>query len=259
MKLIDLAITAARAAGTVLREPRENIVISHKGETDLVTQYDQRSEEIICGILQSSGISILAEESGIIQQSDRDARWIIDPLDGTTNFSHYFPHYCVSIALEINGVLTLGVIYDPNRDELFQAERGHGAFLNTRRLSVSTTPLLKDSLMLTGFAYDRQQRSEFYLHYFSHFIQKARGVRRCGSAALDLAYIAAGRADGFWEFNLKPWDVAAGILLIREAGGFVSPLYPGENPLDGSLFAGGPSLEKELSATFVQLHQRPER
>ena len=146
------------------------------------------------------------------------------------------------------------MIYDPNRDELYQTENGKGAFLNGKKISVSSPVSLQRSLMLTGFAYDRQKHSSFYLHYFTHFIENARGVRRCGSAALDLAYIAAGRGDGFWEFNLNPWDVAAGILLIREAGGFVTSIYPEQNALDGNIIACSPNIKEEILGAFEKLH-----
>jgi myo-inositol-1(or 4)-monophosphatase len=255
MNLLDLAIKAAKEAGALLCNPQETIQIAHKGSIDLVTQYDRRSEEHICKVLEPSGISILAEEQGLIQRSDSDARWIIDPLDGTTNFSHHFPHYCVSIALEEAGELSLGVIYDPNRKELYTAQKGKGAFLNGKQCKVSSCSSLTSALLLTGFAYDRQERPEFYLHYFEHFLKNSRGLRRCGSAALDLAFIASGRGDGFWEFGLNAWDVAAGILLVQEAGGFVGGLYENQRPLDGNLIACSEGLSPEMISVFQKLHQ----
>jgi myo-inositol-1(or 4)-monophosphatase len=259
MQLIDLAIHAAQKAGLLLCERREQIEISHKGSIDLVTQYDRWSEEIICEILQKSNIAILAEEQGLLRSvnSIQGARWIIDPIDGTTNFSHGIPHYCISIALEIENEIVLGVIYDPNRKELYRAEKNQGAFVNDQRIFVSTCASLQNALMLTGFAYDRQDKGAFYLHYFSHFLQNSRGIRRAGSAALDLAFIACGRGDAYWEFNLKPWDIAAGILLVREAGGFVSGLYPNQkNPLDGHVLAGPKTLQGDLQDIFIALHSQ---
>lgn len=262
MQLIDLAIHAALKAGELLSKPTERVEISHKGSIDLVTQYDRWSEEIICEVLQKSGISILAEEQGFLKgnlsqlsSNSTNARWIIDPIDGTTNFSHGLPHYCISIALEVEDELVLGVIYDPNRKELYRAEKGKGTFLNDKRVVVSSCDTLKNALMLTGFAYDRHEKSDFYMHYFQHFVQNARGIRRAGSAALDLAFVACGRADAYWEFNLKPWDIAAGIVLVREAGGFVSSLDGTQpNPLDGHILVGSKNLEATLQSTFETLH-----
>jgi myo-inositol-1(or 4)-monophosphatase len=234
--LLNFAIQTARDAGKILAERfGRSLEITHKGELDLVTESDLASERLIIDRIKSHypRHAILAEESGTSEPADRerdsDWRWIIDPLDGTTNYAHGYPCFCVSIGLQQNGRLELGVVYDPMRDEVFTAERGQGAALNGRRIRVSSAPDLASSLLCTGFPYDVRERSEFARH-FSNFIMAAQGVRRDGAAALDLAYVAAGRFDGFWEEGLKPWDVAAGALMVEEAGGRVSK-YSGE-PMD---------------------------
>ncbi len=224
--LLDFAIQTAREAGRILAKRfGRKIEISNKSEIDLVTESDLASERIIIDRIKTHypRHSILAEESGTTNPGDQqsDWRWIIDPLDGTTNYAHGYPCFCVSIALEHKGRMEVGVVYDPMRDEMFSAERGRGASLNGRRISVSRTMNLSTALLCTGFPYDVRERNEFARH-FASFIMHAQGVRRDGAAALDLAYVAAGRFDGFWEEGLKPWDVAAGILLIEEAGGRVS-------------------------------------
>jgi myo-inositol-1(or 4)-monophosphatase len=229
--LLDFAIQTARDAGRILAERfGRKIEISNKSEIDLVTESDLASERLIIDRIKTyySRHSILAEESGVTNPHDHESdwRWIIDPLDGTTNYAHGYPCFCVSIALEHQGRLELGVVYDPMRDEMFAAERGQGASLNGRRINVSGTRNLSAALLCTGFPYDVRQRSEFARH-FANFIMHAQGVRRDGAAALDLAYVAAGRFDGFWEEGLKPWDVAAGSLLVEEAGGSISK-YDGE-------------------------------
>jgi len=226
--LLNFAIQTARDAGRVLAERfGRNLVISNKSEIDLVTESDLASERLIIDRIRSyyPRHAILAEESGASGPGDHgqqsEWRWIIDPLDGTTNYAHGYPCFCVSMGLECNGRLELGVVYDPIRDEVFTAERGQGAALNGRRIRVSPTPSLASALLCTGFPYDVRERNEFARH-FANFIMNAQGVRRDGAAALDLAYVAAGRFDGFWEEGLKPWDVAAGVLIIEEAAGRVS-------------------------------------
>jgi len=231
--LLDFAIQTARDAGRVLAERfGRKIEISNKSEIDLVTESDLASERLIIDRIKTyyPRHAILAEESGASEPVDRESpsdwRWIIDPLDGTTNYAHGYPCFCVSIGLECKGRMELGVVYDPMRDEMFTAERGQGAALNGRRIRVSPTPTLASALLCTGFPYDVRERSEFARH-FANFIMAAQGVRRDGAAALDLAYVAAGRFDGFWEEGLKPWDVAAGSLIIEEAGGRVSNYVDG--------------------------------
>jgi myo-inositol-1(or 4)-monophosphatase len=225
--LLNFAIQTARAAGQLLAERFGRVLnISNKSELDLVTESDLASEKLIIERIKTfyPRHAILAEESGASAPADREERewrWIIDPLDGTTNYAHGYPCFCVSMGLEHQGKLELGVIYDPVRDELFTAERGQGAALNGRRIQVSPTRSLSSALLCTGFPYDVRERSEFARH-FTNFIMNAQAVRRDGSAALDLAYVACGRFDGFWEEGLHPWDVAAGVLLIDEAGGRVS-------------------------------------
>jgi myo-inositol-1(or 4)-monophosphatase len=224
--LLDFAIQTAREAGRLLAERfGRKIEISNKSEIDLVTESDLASERLIIDRIKTyyPRHSILAEESGATE-AQSEWRWIIDPLDGTTNYAHGYPCFCVSIGLAHQRRLELGVVYDPIRDEMFAAERGQGASLNGRRIRVSQTRSLSAALLCTGFPYDVRQRNEFARH-FANFIMTAQGVRRDGAAALDLAYVAAGRFDGFWEEGLKPWDVAAGVLIIEEAGGRITDYH----------------------------------
>lgn len=205
--------------------------VEYKGTINLVTEVDKLCEEFIVSELSMNfpDDDFLAEE-GTGRRAKSGRRWIIDPLDGTVNYAHDFPFYCVSIALEENGELTAGVIFDPNRDELFYAEKGKGAALNGKPIKVSSVAKLKQSMLATGFAYNVQEEERFdNLDNFGKFVKRAQAVRRPGSAAIDLAWVAAGRIDGFWELFLKPWDMAAGVLLIREAGGSVTSF-------DGSSF-----------------------
>ncbi|MHB8069345.1 MAG: inositol monophosphatase family protein [Desulfobaccales bacterium] len=221
---------AALAAGAVLRQnyfkPHR---ITYKGAIDPVTESDLQSQEMIIALIRQTfpGHGLLAEETpGAGQLEQPEAlpayRWIIDPLDGTVNFAHGFPAFCVSIAMEAQGTGQYGVIYDPLRDELFEARKGGGAFLNGRPISVSKTERLDRALLTTGFPYDIRERLPETLARLGRFLGVAQGVRRAGSAALDMCYVACGRFDGFWEENLKPWDTAAGALMIEEAGGRIT-------------------------------------
>jgi myo-inositol-1(or 4)-monophosphatase len=225
--MLDFAIQTAREAGRVLAEKfGRALQVSNKGDIDLVTEADIAAERLIVERIRSyhPRHAILTEESGdVVTVGDAGSgyKWIIDPLDGTTNYAHGYPCFCVSIALEHEGRVVLGVVYDPTRDELFAAERGGGATLNGRSLRVSETSELNGALLCTGFPYDVRDRGDFARH-FRNFIMRAQSVRRDGAAALDLAYVAAGRFDGFYEEGLRPWDVAAGVLLVEEAGGSVT-------------------------------------
>jgi len=224
--MLTFTIETARAAGHLLLEKYGRITtITKKGDYNLVTEADLASEKLIIERVKSHypRHTILAEESGdlVVVDGDSKWKWIIDPLDGTTNFAHGYPCFCVTIALEHQDELVLGVTYDPTRNELFAAEKGQGASLNFKPIRVSSTAKMSESLLVTGFPYDFKDRHDFARH-LTAFLLGARGVRRDGSAAIDMAYIACGRFDGFWEEGLNPWDVAAGVLMIREAGGLVT-------------------------------------
>ena len=222
--MLNFAIETAREAGQILLERfGRKINISKKGDINLVTEADLASEKHIIEKIKSRypKHAILAEESGEAIVEGDEWKWIIDPLDGTTNYAHGYPCFCVTLALEHNGEIVVGVTFDPTRNELFAAERGSGATLNNKPIRVSETQELKDALLVTGFPYDTRERENFARH-FTGFTQKSRGIRRDGSAAIDMAYVACGRFDGFWEEGLHAWDVAAGVLFIEEAGGRVS-------------------------------------
>jgi myo-inositol-1(or 4)-monophosphatase len=227
--LLNFAIQTARDAGAILADRLGRALeVSNKGDIDLVTEADLASEKLIIERIKSHypRHAILAEESGATAGVDvipgkSEWQWIIDPLDGTTNYAHGYPCFCVSIALERAGKVEVGVVYDPTRDEMFAAERGQGATLNARPIRVSTVDDLNSAMLCTGFPYDVRQRPNF-AREFANFTMAAQAVRRDGSAAIDLAYVACGRFDGFWEDGLRAWDVAAGVLLIEEAGGRVS-------------------------------------
>jgi myo-inositol-1(or 4)-monophosphatase len=227
--MLEVAIAAAREAGEFLLENVGQVrnVETKKGEVrNLVSEIDRGSEERIIRAIKSQypNHAILAEESGG-SRSATEYRWIIDPLDGTTNYLHGVPIFSVTIGIEYRGEIVAGVVYDPNLDELFTAERGSGAFLNASRLSVSHASQLIDSLLVTGFPYDIADNPDHAVDHFVNFLMAARGLRRLGSAAMDLSYVAAGRFDGFWEVNLNPWDMAAGVLCIQEAGGRVTDFF----------------------------------
>ncbi|HYA15671.1 MAG TPA: inositol monophosphatase family protein [Syntrophales bacterium] len=223
------AISVAREAGIFLKEKlSDKHVIDYKGEINIVTEADRMSEELIKSRIQRKypHHDILAEES-IDTATGSEFRWLVDPLDGTTNYAHGYPVFCVSIALEEKGEIRLGVIYNPILDEIFVAEKGRGAFLNNRKVSVSNTSDLSRSLLATGFPYDIRDNDNNNINYFTGMAKNAQAIRRAGSAALDMAYVAMGRFDGFWELKLMPWDTAAGLLLIIEAGGMVTDLFGG--------------------------------
>ncbi len=224
--MLNFVIQTAREAGGVLIDRLGRARISTKGDIDLVTEADLAAEKLIIERIRSHypRHAILAEESGATVEVDAgksDWKWIIDPLDGTTNYAHGYPCFCVSIAVERAGQIELGVVYDPTRDELFAAERGQGATLNERPIRVSTIADLNSAMLCTGFPYNVRERPDF-AREFINFTMTAQAVRRDGSAALDLAYLACGRFDGFWEDGLNAWDIAAGLILIEEAGGRVT-------------------------------------
>ena len=225
-EFLEFASELAMEAGGLLGDYMgQKLTVSKKGRINLVTEADLKSEELLVSRIfeRFPHHSILAEEGGARQLREKasEFRWIIDPLDGTTNFAHRYPFFCVSIALEIAGQLEIGVVYDPTARELFTAVRGEGAQLGGHPIQVSSEVSLRDSLVCTGFAYNREEILK-NLELFHEFMLKARAVRRDGSAALDLCYVAAGRFEGFWELSLNPWDVAAGALIVAEAGGRVS-------------------------------------
>jgi len=244
------AIDAARIAGKILLDhARAGVRIEHKDEVNLVTEADRRSEQAVVERIRKSypGHRILAEERGLESHGESPYQWVIDPLDGTTNFAHGFPLYCVSIGLEYDGRIILGVVLDPTRSELFTAELGHGAALNGQPISVSKTSRLAAALLVTGFAYDIRHSANNNLNHFSRFSLKAQGVRRTGAAATDLCYVAAGRFDGFWEMKLHSWDMAAGSLIVTEAGGRMSDFKGGEFSIYGEeLIASNGRIHEEM-------------
>ena len=259
MTILDLAIRAAREAGAILQDyAARGCQISSKGRIDLVTEADLASEAHITTLIREHfpSHSILAEESGgeRAAHSSGEYTWIIDPLDGTTNFSHGFPCYAVSIGVEQGGRPHVGVIYDPSRDELFAAERGQGAWCNERPLRVSRIDQLEKSLVVSGFPYDVRERMEDYLPAWRAFLSHTQGVRRLGSASIDMACVASGRMDGFWERGLHPWDTAAGWILIEEAGGTVTQMdgAPYDN-FSGSLLCSNGAIHDAMLAVLRTL------
>lgn len=248
---LNIAIKAARRAGQIINRASNDLdllKVTSKQPNDFVTEVDKAAEAAIIETLREAypGYGILAEESGRSAGrglGESEFEWIIDPLDGTTNFIHGMPQYAVSIALAKGGVLDQAVIFDPNRNELFTASKGAGAFLNERRIRVSRRAKLHEALLGTGFPYRMFDQIDTYLAIFKELAQKTAGQRRPGAASLDLAYVACGRYDGFWEFGLSPWDMAAGALLISEAGGLVSDLRGEASYLEtGNIVAGTPKI-----------------
>ena len=233
---LETAISAAKQAGTLLLDyASKGFRIEHKSTINLVTEADHAAEQCVIDVIRSTypHHRFLAEERGRIDHDSSPYLWIIDPLDGTTNFAHGYPAYCVSIGLELNEQPVLGVVYDPSRDELFSATRGGGARVNDQPLCVSHTAQLDQALLVTGFAYDIRETPNNNLDHFARFALRTQGLRRTGSAALDLCYVAAGRFDGFWEVKLSPWDMAAGVVIVQEAGGTVTNLSGGSHSLYG--------------------------
>ena len=224
MEYAAVAQEAAHKAGSMLKKNMGEVrEIAFKGAVNIVTNFDKRSQEIICEHLSSRfpDHDFLAEED-FHQDRGSDFRWIIDPIDGTTNYAHNFPVFCVSIALENKGEIIAGVVYDPLREEMFYASKEGGAFLNGDKISISCIAELQKSLLATGFPYDIWESQVNNLDHFTNFITRAQAIRRCGAAAIDLCYVACGRFDGFWELKLNPWDIAAGALIVTEAGGSMS-------------------------------------
>ncbi len=259
--MLNVAVKAARRAGAIINRAShdlDKLTVERKAHNDFVSEVDRAAEQTIIETIRESypQHSILAEESGESKSAtDSEYKWIIDPLDGTTNFLHGLPQFCVSIALSVKGVVTHGAIFDPTRNDLFTATRGAGAFLNDRRIRVSKTVNLKDSLIGTGFPFRDGAKFDQYLAQFKEVTMKCAGVRRPGAAALDLAYVACGHYDAFWEMGLQPWDVAAGGLMILEAGGLITDFNGDSNYLDaGNIVTGTPKVFPQL-LQIVQAHR----
>ncbi|MCB1915418.1 MAG: inositol monophosphatase [Rhodocyclaceae bacterium] len=257
--MLNIAVKAARRAGNIINRASTDLAhikIESKSANDYVTEVDRAAEAAIIDVLRDAypGHAILAEESGGTGP-EGEYQWIIDPLDGTTNFIHGFTQYAVSIALAKNGVVDQAVVFDPVANDLYTASRGGGAFLNERRIRVSKRTRMNEALVGTGFPFREFDHIDAYLAMFREVAQKTAGIRRPGSAALDLAYLAAGRYDAFWEMGLKPWDMAAGALLVQEAGGLVSDLG-GESAFlaSGNVVAGTPKIFGQL-LPIIQRHK----
>jgi myo-inositol-1(or 4)-monophosphatase len=256
--MLNTAVKAARKAGSIINRASldvDLVKVASKGRSDFVTEVDRAAEQAIVDVLLKAypDHAILAEESGA--SGDSEYTWIIDPLDGTTNFIHGFPQYAVSIALRHREHVTQAVVYDPTRNELFTASRGRGAFLNERRIRVSRRSKLSECLIGTGFPFRSFEHLDEYVRMFRSVTEHTAGIRRPGAAALDLAYVAAGRLDGFWEIGLSPWDMAAGSLLILEAGGLVSD-FKGESAYleEGRIVCGAPKIFPQLLNLIGTVH-----
>ena len=254
-RLTRFAKKIAYEAGYILlkkSKKRHRVIL--KGRVDLVTDADLASEKYIVKKITEKypAHSILAEEEAA-RENHSEYRWVVDPLDGTTNFAHDFPFYCVSIGLEYRGEIVAGVIYDPERDELFHAFKGGGAQLNRKKIMVSKETNLERALLATGFPYDIGSSNEDNLKYFRRFAKKARGIRRAGSAALDLCYLACGRFDGFWELKLHPWDTAAAKIIVEEAGGLVTDFEGKEYSIyDKYILAGNPRIHRLMKKILAE-------
>jgi len=249
--MLNIAVKAARRAGSLINRAllEGGLEIRAKNRNDFVTQVDRAAEQAIIDVIRRAypEHSFVAEESGASAGARPEFQWVIDPLDGTTNYIHGFPQYCVSIALEHKGVLTQAVVYDPAKNELFTASRGRGAYLDDRRMRASKCAQLADALVGTGFPFKELARIDLYMRQLRTLMGACAGVRRAGAAALDLAYVAAGRLDAFWEMGLSRWDMAAGALLIQEAGGLVSDLDGKAGFLDsGDIAAATPKVLPQL-------------
>ena len=250
--MLNIAVKAARRAGSIINRALLEggaLEVKAKNRNDFVTQVDKAAEAAIISVIRTAypDHRILAEESGDTPGARPEYLWVIDPLDGTTNYIHGFPQYCVSIGLEHKGVLSQAVVYDPGKNELFTASRGRGAFLDDRRIRVSKCANLKDALVGTGFPFKELSRLDLYLRQLRTLMTSCAGVRRAGAAALDLAYVACGRLDAFWEMGLSRWDMAAGALLIQEAGGLVGDLQGGAAYLErGEIATATPKVMPQL-------------
>jgi myo-inositol-1(or 4)-monophosphatase len=249
---------AARKTGRALRRDFgevEQLQVSHKGPSDFVTAADIKAEKTLRAELQKARprFGFLMEESGEIQGEDGKHRWIIDPIDGTTNFLHGIPHFAISIGLEMEGEMIAGLVYNPIVEEVFWAEKGQGAFLNDKRLRVSARNRMSEAVMATGIPFHGRPGHEPFIDQMGRVMKDVAGIRRMGAASLDLAYVAAGRFEGFWEAGLQPWDIAAGVLLVREAGGFVTDFKGDKNVLaSGNVVAANAKLHKQFLDLVVK-------
>ena len=256
--MLNIAVQAARQSSRIILrflDQMDKVEITEKSINDFVTQVDKMSEETIISHIKKAypDHSIMSEESGYQKGFNEDYCWVIDPLDGTRNFMHGYPHFSISIAVMKNNVTELGLVYDPIRQELFTATRGQGAYVNSRRMRISAAKRLGQTLIATGFPFRSKENIKSYLNIFEKIFTKCGDIRRAGSAALDLAYVAAGRLDGFWESNLFNWDIAAGALMIIEAGGIVTDFQNAETYLEsGNIVAGNPKIHKELIGLIAE-------
>lgn len=259
--MLNIAVKAARRAASLITRASfdiDKLTVSKKQHNDFVSEVDHAAEEAIVRTISEAypDHAFLGEEGG--QRGESEHVWIIDPLDGTTNFLHGIPQYCVSIALQSKGLLTHAVVYDPNRNELFTATKGAGAFLNERRIRVSKRTRMEEAVIGTGFPFREGDDLDAYIKAFRAVSQMTAGIRRPGSAAIDLAWVACGRYDGFWEGGLNAWDMAAGALLVREAGGLVTDFSGGDDYLqDGRIVAGTPKLFRQLLTTVSPAARSP--